>query len=1090
MAGSTVTVPVAQFAQQLRQKYPQYSSVPDDKLVAAFVSKNPRYTANYEGTALVSVSFEPSDAAAPAQKPGVTASVQSLTASTGMNGQNPASVAAPVRSNISASGTIARQATAGSMNAAEASVVRPATPVAASGSAAAAQPALQAGAPSGEPYLGSTVIMNAEAISTPPMVGKYQVVDELGRGGMGVVYKAFDPGIGRTVALKLMSEQLARDTDFRERFLREARGAGILQHPNIVTVHELGEWQGAPFIAMEFLQGRSLEDMLKQEEATTPLQKRLDIVAQVCRGLDYAPARGIVHRDIKPANVMVTTDGVAKVVDFGIARLADQKLTNTGHVLGTVSYMSPEQLQGKALDGRSDIFAVGVMLFEALTSVLPFAADDTGAAITNTLYRQPPNLSNFLANYPKGLDDVLRKCLAKDPAERFQTAGELADRLTQVQQEIQQSQTAPTVIRSTPLPNDHSDSSLGEPSPKLTSTAAASEQIQQVATKSAEFAQQWWKVATPRARRNVVTVACAAVLYLIAIPLVWLPIALLAAIVLAAQAGRKLLSSASIQAQVGVGVLVTAVAAFCCTKLATGFMWYIGFNGNRLMAVPVLAVVATIIGANGGLASDWWKSASGRARLVGAVVTVFLTVCFAVSAMSWSSTPKSYFAKGGEFEQREKTNQIILKAQQEAYDSTPLQIWTDSSLLARVQFYRHRLMWTNKDNGKRLSWAESKDYCGTLRLGGYSDWRLPSVDELKRISEGKRAFDESVAIYHLKKGIFLSDPSIWSSTEGTGFDFGTEDDIGGHALCARVDNGHPPAQSPAPSALATGQASSTSTDPSPNTQSTQPTASVEGIWNDSSTGLMWESESAKSDRNWPEADSYCRDLRLGNFSDWRLGTLDELESVADKVSFSSASSPYLKPPSTVIWSGQRTANLREAWYFYFISGATKRRYTLLVNDTHHGAHALCVRGAFNGNFHNSEVEAAEKQRAERALYQRREQAYASTARGVWTDPSVKTLMWMSKDNGRPIRWMDAESYCRASRLSGYSDWRLPTVGELKGLYDPKARAEGITYGTKQGVYASSPVIWSSEEVTVVSFNDGTSSLNSSTAPVLCVRPTS
>jgi TPR repeat protein len=210
---------------------------------------------------------------------------------------------------------------------------------------------------------------------------------------------------------------------------------------------------------MEFLQGRSLEDILKNEK-TMPLEKRLDIVAQVCRGLDYAHARGIVHRDIKPANVMVTTDGVAKVVDFGIARLADQKLTNTGHVLGTVSYMSPEQLQGKVLDGRSDIFAVGVMLFETLTSVLPFAAEDTGAAITNTLYRQPPSLASFLANYPKELDEIVSKCLAKDPAERFQTAGELADRLTQVQQEMHRSQIAPTVIRTTPLSHEASDESV------------------------------------------------------------------------------------------------------------------------------------------------------------------------------------------------------------------------------------------------------------------------------------------------------------------------------------------------------------------------------------------------------------------------------------------------------------------------------------------------------------------------------------------------------------------------------------------------------------------------------------------------------
>jgi len=437
-----VTISVEQYAQQLRQKYPQYSSVPDDKLVAAFVTKNPQFTANYDDTTLVSVSYEPATAAALPQKPGVTDLVQAPTASEAGTG---ASQMAASTVDNSGSGPATQQVSG---------VVVKAASVSTSGAGVAAQAAPVPAPPvSAAPYLGNTVVVNVPAVAGPPMVGKYEIVDELGRGGMGIVYKAFDPGIGRTVALKLMSEQLARDTEFRERFLREARGAGILQHPNIVTVHELGEWQGAPFIAMEFLQGSSLEDILKNEK-TMPLGKRLDIVAQVCRGLDYAHARGIVHRDIKPANVMVTTDGVAKVVDFGIARLADQKLTNTGHVLGTVSYMSPEQLQGKTLDGRSDIFAVGVMLFEALTSVLPFAANDTGAAITNTLFRQPPSLSNFLANYPKELDDVMGKCLAKDPAERFQAAGELADRLTQVQQEIRNAQSAPTVIQTSPLPSN------------------------------------------------------------------------------------------------------------------------------------------------------------------------------------------------------------------------------------------------------------------------------------------------------------------------------------------------------------------------------------------------------------------------------------------------------------------------------------------------------------------------------------------------------------------------------------------------------------------------------------------------------------
>jgi hypothetical protein len=238
-----------------------------------------------------------------------------------------------------------------------------------------------------------------------------------------------------------MSDHLARDVAFRDRFLREARGAGILQHPNIVTLYELGERQGAPFIAMEFIEGRSLEDIIRNEKAM-PLEERLDVVAQVCLGLDYAHSRGVVHRDIKPANIMVTRDGVAKIVDFGIARLADQQLTNTGHVLGTVSYMSPEVLQRQTPDGRSDIFAVGVMLFEALASVLPFAAENTAAAITKILYHRPATLSSFLMDYPKGLDEIISKCLAKHPNERFQTAGHLAARLSQVRHEAKGLQTA------------------------------------------------------------------------------------------------------------------------------------------------------------------------------------------------------------------------------------------------------------------------------------------------------------------------------------------------------------------------------------------------------------------------------------------------------------------------------------------------------------------------------------------------------------------------------------------------------------------------------------------------------------------------
>jgi len=374
-----------------------------------------------------------------------------------------------------------------------------------------------------------------------------------------------------------------------------------------------------------------------------------------------------------------------------------------------------------------------------------------------------------------------------------------------------------------------------------------------------------------------------------------------------------------------------------------------------------------------------------------------------------------------------------------------------------------------------------------LRLGGYADWRLPSVDELKRMSEGKRAFDESVAIYHIKKGIFLSDPSIWSSTEGTGFDFGTEDDIGGRALCVRVDNGKAPSGA-SQSAVSVNNQSSSNPDSVSTPQSTvQPAATVQGVLSDQSTGLMWESKPGTSDRTWPEANSYCQNLRLGNFSDWRLATLDELESVVDK-----KYSHDLDLSSTVIWSSERTANLREAWYFLFLAGATKRRYTLPVNDTHNGAHALCVRGTFNGHFHNSEAEAADQQRTEREISQQQHNSYASAANGVWSDPSAHGFMWTSKDNGRDIKWIDADNFCRSSRLSGYSDWRLPTLGELKAVYDgePNLNNSGGIFHVKKGIQLSAPFVWSSQEDTPLNFLYGVAASTGGTsynARALCIR---
>src|SRR5438309_11882023 len=189
-------------------------------------------------------------------------------------------------------------------------------------------------------------------------IGRYEILQEIGRGAMGVVFKGRDPLIGRAVAVKTITSAVAESADLLERFYREARAAGGLQHPNIVTIYELAESGGAPFIAMEYLEGKSLEKIVARKPAL-PLVTTLGYVVQACRALDYAHRRGVIHRDIKPANIVVTRDGVVKVVDFGIARLADTSKTQTGTLLGTLAYMSPEQIRGeRAADASVDIWSM------------------------------------------------------------------------------------------------------------------------------------------------------------------------------------------------------------------------------------------------------------------------------------------------------------------------------------------------------------------------------------------------------------------------------------------------------------------------------------------------------------------------------------------------------------------------------------------------------------------------------------------------------------------------------------------------------------------------------------------------------------
>jgi len=278
-----------------------------------------------------------------------------------------------------------------------------------------------------------------DALSTKK-IGKYEITGILGRGGMGVVYRAEDKRIGRQVAIKTLTEGFSGQADMLERFYREAQ-AGILQHPNIVIVYDLGDEDGVPFIVMEYVNGDPLDKIITSGKPV-PLIDKLSIIEQVCAALGYAHQRGVVHRDIKPANVILQPDGQAKIVDFGIARVqssnAETGLTRTGNVIGTIHYIAPERLRGQPFDGRSDIFSTGVMLYLLLAGALPFSGEDM--SVLQKLVNEPhPPLGTYISNYPPYLDAILDRALAKDPEQRYASAEEFAADLRAVIDDLKQS---------------------------------------------------------------------------------------------------------------------------------------------------------------------------------------------------------------------------------------------------------------------------------------------------------------------------------------------------------------------------------------------------------------------------------------------------------------------------------------------------------------------------------------------------------------------------------------------------------------------------------------------------------------------------
>ena len=258
-------------------------------------------------------------------------------------------------------------------------------------------------------------------------IGRYQILGELGKGAMGVVYKATDPNIGRTVAIKTLHFELqgAESEDMLARFRNEARAAGVMNHSNVITVYDAGEQDGMLYIAMEFVAGQTLQDLLKEEKAM-PVEKVTSIVRQVCAGLEYAHARGIIHRDIKPANIMITADGTVKIMDFGIAKFGGTLMTTTGQVVGTPNYMSPEQVKDEALDCRTDVFSLGVLLYEMLTGTRPFAADNVASIIYKIVHEMPAEPCAVIHSLHSGLNAIVMNALSKDPDQRFASCAELS----------------------------------------------------------------------------------------------------------------------------------------------------------------------------------------------------------------------------------------------------------------------------------------------------------------------------------------------------------------------------------------------------------------------------------------------------------------------------------------------------------------------------------------------------------------------------------------------------------------------------------------------------------------------------------------
>jgi eukaryotic-like serine/threonine-protein kinase len=276
------------------------------------------------------------------------------------------------------------------------------------------------------PEKAAAIVINGQP---PANLGRYKILKELGRGAMGLVYLGKDPTIQRFVAIKTMRldqiDDVEKVREIKTRFFREAESAGRLSHPNIVTIYDAGEQDELGYIAMELVEGQSLKEWSRKPKLL-PLHELVPTLASVADALDYAHLQGVVHRDVKPANIMITKERLVKVMDFGIAKMASNTKTQTDVVLGTPTYMSPEQISGKKVDGRTDVFALGVVLFELLTGQPPFTADNLSALLFAIAHHPHPELHTLRQDLPPMFQEVLNRAMQKELPQRYRRAGELA----------------------------------------------------------------------------------------------------------------------------------------------------------------------------------------------------------------------------------------------------------------------------------------------------------------------------------------------------------------------------------------------------------------------------------------------------------------------------------------------------------------------------------------------------------------------------------------------------------------------------------------------------------------------------------------